>query len=99
MVVLLRLFFTGSSTSQRCIKPSASGAFFTLVAAIKLRVRVCVVSPAIGIGGTFDPRPPAPGPPGPCAKALVAPDNITRAIIGNKKVNFLLIKDWFKNGY
>jgi hypothetical protein len=84
-------FFTGSSMSQRCINPLASGAFFAVEAGVKCLDKVWVVLPFKGIGGRGG-RYPGPGP---CAKAEKPPScnpaKRTNVRAGNRELCFLFM--------
>lgn len=81
-------FFTGSSTSQRCINPLLSGDLGIEEERMKSLLREWVVSPLIGIGGSE-------GLGGPCARAdmplICNVVNATKTIIDKNDLVFLFI--------
>src|SRR5687768_669832 len=81
------------------MNPLASGSFLELDAWIKCLVRVCVVSPFMGMGGNTT----LGLPPGGWPKAVLAstsnPDKTTKAKAGNRDLFFLFIEDFFYSDY
>src|SRR5688500_4587479 len=77
------------------MNPLASGSFLELEAWVKCLVRVCVVSPFMGMGGNTT----LGLPPGGWPKAVLAstsnPDKTTKAKAGNRDLFFLFIEDLF----